>query len=182
LRGDFGGATARRGRFRDYLKTSLRHLVVDYRRRQSRTPVSLSQDVAAAEVLPGAPADETGFDQAWRTELMDCAWRHLAELETSSGQPWHAVLRLRVERPEATSAELAQALSERRGRAISEANLRKLLQRAREAFCDRLVAEVSGYVDSPERDAVEIELVDLELHEWCKSALDRRFGPAKPRT
>jgi RNA polymerase sigma-70 factor (ECF subfamily) len=181
LRGDFGGVTARRGRFRDYLKTSLRNLVVDYRRRQVRTPVSLSQDVAAAEVLPGAPADETGFDEAWRTELMDCAWRHLAELEASSGQPWHAVLRLRVERPEATSAELAEALSQRHGRAISDANLRKLLQRAREAFCDRLVAEVSGYVDVPERDAVEVELVDLGLHEWCKPALDRRFGPAKPK-
>jgi len=176
LRGDFGGATARRGRFRDYLKTSLRHLVVDYRRKQSRSPFAAAIDVAAAELLPGTSADETGFDQAWRDELLDCAWRHLAQLEANSGQPWHAVLRLRVDRQEANSAELAEALSHRYGRTISEANLRKLLQRAREAFCDRLVAEVSGYVDSPERDAVEAELVELGLHEWCKPALDRRFG------
>jgi RNA polymerase sigma factor (sigma-70 family) len=181
LRGDFGGATARRGRFRDYLKTSLRNLVVDYRRREGRSPISLAHDVEAAEVLPGTPADETGFDQAWRDELMDCAWRHLAEFENGSGQPWHTVLRMRVDRPEATSTELAGELSRRQGRAISEANVRKLLQRAREAFCDRLVAEVSGYVDSPEREAVEWELVDLGLHEWCKSALDRRFGPSTAR-
>jgi hypothetical protein len=150
-------------------------LVIDYRRRQNRAPAPLELDVA--DVLAGTPAEETGFDQAWRENLLDCAWRHLAQLEANSGQPWHAVLRLRVERQEATSKELAEELSRSREREISDANVRKLLQRAREAFCDRLVAEVSGYVDAPSRDAVSQELVDLELYEWCKGALERRFGP-----
>src|SRR3954464_7283198 len=44
LRGDFRQADPRRGRFRDYLKTALFHLVIDYQRRQRSHPGPLPPD------------------------------------------------------------------------------------------------------------------------------------------
>src|SRR5262245_9747901 len=56
LRGRFRHADPARGRFRDYVKSALFHLVHDYRRRQAREPVPQPpQD----ESGPPAPPDDT---------------------------------------------------------------------------------------------------------------------------
>ena len=46
LRGGFRGADRARGRFRDYLKGVLAHLVVDYHRARQRQPLALPQNFA----------------------------------------------------------------------------------------------------------------------------------------
>src|SRR6516162_7103932 len=44
LRGDFRRADPQRGRFRDFVKTALRHLARDHWRKQGRAPVPLPSD------------------------------------------------------------------------------------------------------------------------------------------
>src|SRR5262245_58730898 len=44
LRGDFRHAHPQKGRFRDYLRTSLAHLIKGHRRRSARQPESLATD------------------------------------------------------------------------------------------------------------------------------------------
>src|SRR5690242_54719 len=51
VRGDFKRADPERGRFRDFVKTALYHLIVDYHRRRQGQPHSLPGDSAA---LPAA--------------------------------------------------------------------------------------------------------------------------------
>ena len=57
------------------------------------------------------------------------AWVALLGLEVRTGQPYHTVLRLRVEHPELHSPELAERLSAQLGRSISAGGLRQALQR-----------------------------------------------------
>src|SRR5437870_4779704 len=59
VRGRFRNADPKRGRFRDYVKTSLFHLVDDYRRRQARAPrpVSLENNEPADTTSPTEDAD-----------------------------------------------------------------------------------------------------------------------------
>src|SRR5437667_8006563 len=58
IRGSFRNADPGRGRFRDYVKTSLFNLVHDYRRRQGKEPRPLSAD----GVDPPAPDDSSEQD------------------------------------------------------------------------------------------------------------------------
>lgn len=45
VRGDFRAANPQRGRFRDFVKRSLRNLFIDYFRRKNKTPKALSIDL-----------------------------------------------------------------------------------------------------------------------------------------
>src|SRR5881397_2852808 len=74
VRGDYRRASPDRGRFRDFLKTSLYHLVVDHHRARQRRPAPLAGDgPAAAEPSP----PEAEFAAAWRAQLLNRAWEAL---------------------------------------------------------------------------------------------------------
>ena len=57
LRGDFRRADAGCGRFRDYLKAALIHLVTDYHREQRARPRPLPPDIAERAVAPDEGAE-----------------------------------------------------------------------------------------------------------------------------
>lgn len=172
VRGDFENAAPCRGRFRDYLKTSLRHLVTDHRRRVGRRPAS---EALSGVAEPAAASDDEEFDAAWRDELLARAWRHLESHEKASGEPWFTTLRIRVKQPKLTSSELAEEVGRQCGRIRSDTAIRKVLERSRKLFSELLLAEVAEGLESPSRDAVEQELIDVGLHDWCRAALDRRY-------
>ncbi len=166
VRGRFEKATPERGRFRDYVKTSLFHLVDDYRREQARVPrpVPFESEPAAAENPSEA---EQSFIASWRQELLERCWEALAEVERTTGKPYHAVLRLRVAHSELTSTEQALRLSEQLGRPISSAGVRQLLHRAREQFAKLLLEETARSLGTSDRDQVDQELGDLDLLKYC---------------
>jgi RNA polymerase sigma-70 factor (ECF subfamily) len=169
FRGDFRHADPQRGRFRDFVKTALFHLIVDYKRQ--RRPLSMgSAEPPAAE--SGCDADRE-FLASWREQLMDRTWLALAEVERQSGQPCHSVLRCRAEQPELSSAELAARLGARLGKTLSVPALRQALYRAREKFAELLVDEVAQSLENPNREELENELSDLGLLSYCQSALAR---------
>ena len=163
LRGDFRHADPGRGRFRDYLRTALSHLVTDYQRAKKHAPGPLA-------VEPAAPEDaDTTFHTAWREELTERTWQRLAG-EQPTG---HAVLRLRVEEPELTSAQMAERLTEKLGRAQTAEGVRKALQRAHERFAEVLLDEVAATLEKPTVAELEAELQELGLTRYCRTALAR---------
>jgi RNA polymerase sigma-70 factor (ECF subfamily) len=171
--GAFRGADPLRGRFRDYVKTAVIRLVTDYRRRQGRDGAKLEDRDVASAADEISEQESLAFDENWRAEILERTWNDLLEYERTTGAPYHQALRLRAALTEASSEELAAALTQKINKQVSPEAYRKLLQRARQKFAERLLDIVAETVDG-DPDALEDELVKLKLLSYCKSALDAR--------
>jgi RNA polymerase sigma-70 factor (ECF subfamily) len=176
MRGDFKNADPQRGRFRDFLKTAVRHLAIDHfnaqKKERQKGPVPLPTD--GFEPPAREDGDDSAFVQSWREELMAQAWEALHRFEEQSGTPHYTVLRYKTEHPEARSAQMAAVLGPRLGKTFTEATMRQMLHRAREKFAALLLDEVIRSLQTAETDRVEQELVELRLLEYCKPALRQR--------
>jgi DNA-directed RNA polymerase specialized sigma24 family protein len=175
LKGAARGADPQRGRFRDYVKGVLQHLIANHFRKGKRRPGHLPTEFPelADGVTSGERGEET-FAVCWREELLGRAWQALAALEANSGQPYHTVLKHRADFAEQSSEDMAAALSERLGRPLNAPAVRKALQRAREKFADALLADLTASLRGAAPDALEQELIELRLYEYCKPALERK--------
>jgi DNA-directed RNA polymerase specialized sigma24 family protein len=169
LQGAFRRADPGRGRFRDYLKTALIHLVDDYHRAQRSRPRPLPADVPAS-IEPSGPESAVDFLDTWRTELLDRTWKALA-----AAQPmYHAVLLFRVENPDVPSPQMAEQLAARLGTPMRPDQVRKALQRSHARFAELLVDEVAASLGNPSRDELADEVRALDLLKYCRVALERR--------
>lgn len=171
LRGDFRRADPERGRFRDFVKTAVFHLIVDHQKR--RRPQPLEGDEPASAPSPAAEAEQA-FLQSWREELLEHAWQGLADLERRTGQPCYTLLRFRADQPLLSSEEMAEQMGAQLGKTFTVASLRQALYRAREKFTDLLLAQVKQSLQEPTDENLEQELIDLGLLAYCRPALDRR--------
>lgn len=175
VKGYFRRASPERGRFRDYVKMSLSNLITDYRKRQYGRPDSLpegSLGPATAESVQHVSDEE--FLARWREELLNRTWEALAEVETRTGSLFHTVLRYRASHADATSEQMAAALSQQLGKSLSAPSIRQTLHRARDKFADLLLEEVAQSLETEDIDRVEEELIELNLLPYCKTALQRR--------
>jgi RNA polymerase sigma-70 factor (ECF subfamily) len=173
IQGGFRNADPDKGRFRDLLKSALFHLMVDYHKKKKRQLPLVSPDAPE----PAASAESTldsdrQFLTQWRQALLAKAWEALAEEERKTGRPMHTVLHYRAANPEMRSAQMAVELSGRLKEQLTADWVRKWLHKAREKFAQFLLAEVAGSLHDASPDALEQELIDLELYQYCKSALD----------
>jgi RNA polymerase sigma-70 factor (ECF subfamily) len=176
VQGRFRLADPGRGRFRDYVKTALFHLVDNHRAKQGRGPrgVPLEQAEPPAAADGGPEEQDAAFVLSWRKELLARAWKALARVQEESGQPCCDVLRLRVEQPDLQSPQMARELSERLGQPFTPAGVRQILHRAREKFADLLLEETRRSLGPDAQDRVEDELADLGLLKYCQTAMRRR--------
>ena len=183
VRGDFGNADPQRGQFRAFVKTVVYRLIVDYQRRSKKrsleTPMHSNIPDLEARAPEASDADDALFRTSWRDELLARCWQRLAEDERTSGKPYHSVLRYRVGHPELRSPELAAGLSEELGKPINAGGVRVLVHRSRELFGELLLDEVSESLSGGSLDEAEQELIDLDLHEYCRPALEKRREQAK---
>jgi RNA polymerase sigma-70 factor (ECF subfamily) len=179
VRGDFGGADPQRGRFRAFVKTIVYRLIVDYQRRRKRQFREGPMHSNLAEPADGCDAagdEDAAFQASWRDELLARSWQRLKDEEGQSGKPHYTVLRYRVDHPDLHSPELAAGLTEKLGKSVNAGAARVLLHRARDAFAELLLDEVVQSLADNSVDAAEEELIELELLEYCRPALDRRRG------
>ena len=173
--GNLRGADPERGRFRNFVKGTLFHLIADYRRQQRHWP----QPLPAAEVVSADLEDNDAdrkFVESWCDELLARAWAALGAIEAQTGQPYHAVLRFRADHPGMRSPQLAEQLTIRLGRPFTPSGVRQILHRAREKFAALLLDEVSHSLEDPTTEKLEEELVELGLLDYCRPALARRLS------
>ncbi len=175
LHGDLRGADPGRGRFRDFVKGVLFHLIAAYHRRKQTGPRQLVEGMPepAVEPDPMDQADEE-FLASWRQELLAKAWTALEQAERSSGRPLYTVLRFRADHPDLPSPRLAEELSARLGKPLSAAGVRQTLHRAREQFGSLLLDAVRESLEKGDPERVEEELIELGLLEYCRPALERK--------
>jgi DNA-directed RNA polymerase specialized sigma24 family protein len=175
LHGDLRGADRDRGRFRDFVKGVLFHMVADYHLKKKKFAGISSSDLSE----PGAECSvmaerEEAFRVSWRDEMLARSWAALQADEKSNGQPFYTVLRFRADHADMPSAQMAEQLSGPLGKSLTAAGVRKTLERARDRFADLLLDEIAQAIDTPSRDRLEEELIDLGLLEYCRDALQRR--------
>jgi DNA-directed RNA polymerase specialized sigma24 family protein len=178
LRGDFQRADPARGRFRDFVKAALRHLVIDYwRQREKERHAPLPPEGPPPAQAPPAVDDlDKVFLEKWREELMARTWQALRDVQEKTGHPYHTVLRFKAEHPEIRSAEAAERLGPVQGKPMTADGFRQSLHRAREKFAGLLVDEVARSLQTPTADEVEQELIELDLLDYCRAALEHRRG------
>ena len=182
VKGGYRNATPERGRFRDYVKRSLGHLVADYFRRKKRNkPAGDAVALEAAGEVADADSDrltdiDATFTESCREELLERCWNALELVEATTGQALYSVLKFRAESPDANSQEMAESLTTRlkRERPLTAPGVRKMLQLAREKFASLLLYEVSQMIGSDSLDDLEAELIDLGLKRYCHTALTSR--------
>jgi RNA polymerase sigma-70 factor (ECF subfamily) len=181
VRGDFKHVDAQRGRFRDYVKTSVYHLLVNHYRSAQTQPCSLPADSALLPIVePQVLKNENEFVSRWREELLERVWESLEAFEKREGALYYTVLCWRAENTDAQAPELAESLSRQIKRPFTDVGIRQTLHRARERFADFLLDEVARSLETNNPEQVEQELIDLNLLGYCGPALDR--WKAKHRT
>jgi RNA polymerase sigma-70 factor (ECF subfamily) len=174
LKGELRGAIPEHGRFRNFVKGTLFHLIADYRKQQQRWPGPLPGDGSAlAANLQDADSDRS-FTESWCDHLLARAWAALAKIEAGTGQPCYAVLRFRADHPEMRAPQLAEELTGRLGKTFKAAGVRQILHRARGKFAALLLDEVANSVKSPTAEQVMEELAELGLLDYCQPALEQR--------
>jgi len=177
LNGNFRNADPQRGRFRDYVKTILYHLVTNYHRQHQRQFQRLAPDHPEPAVEPVSLVErDPEFLASWRDDLLARCWTALAEAEKHAGTPLYTVLRFHADHPTLRSPQMAEQLSAQLGKPLTAANLRQLVHRARGKFADLLVEEVAHSLGNPTDEQLEQEFQELGLLEHCRPALERRSG------
>ncbi|MCC7419494.1 MAG: sigma-70 family RNA polymerase sigma factor [Planctomycetaceae bacterium] len=151
------------GRFRHYLKSTLRNLVLNvYRER----PVP-SLDAACVEpALLDEAASERELESILRDECIRNAMQRMAEEDERQGTCLHAVMRIRTQAPTAGYHELAIVASEKLGRPVDAAWLRKRVHFARERLRECIRGEIAATVGVPTAEAIDDELATLGLHQY----------------
>jgi RNA polymerase sigma-70 factor (ECF subfamily) len=172
VHGELRRADPRRGRFRNYVKGTLFHLVADYRKQRREWPAALPGDgsdlVEEKEEAESYPL----FEESWCDELLSRAWTMLSQTDPGS----YAMLRFRADHPEMRSPQMAEAFGGQLGRRFTPAGVRQAIHRAREKFADLLVDEVSQSLGNPTPEELDDELVEVGLLGYCRTAAERRHG------
>jgi RNA polymerase sigma-70 factor (ECF subfamily) len=174
LRGDFKNANPQRGRFRDFVKTSVFHLIVDHQKRKQKQAAPLPSEVGDRAASPAGTVSEEEFLASWREELLDRTWLALQAFEQETAQPYYTVLRFRTDQPMLSSEAMAEQIGTRLGKTYKVDAFRQTLHRAREKFADLLLEEVEQSLEHVGRERLDEELADLGLLTYCRGALERR--------
>lgn len=180
IQGGFRHARQDRGRFRDYLKGAIRRLIATYFRRKGRDPLNGMRDLDlgddATPVDSGGENLEQSLNRSCREELLARAWEALRLDSLREDNFYYDILQLRTRHPHLPSQELASELAASVGlnKPLSASAARKTLQRSRMRFSELLLTEVAAMCGSLELDEIEAELLNLELHAYCRSSIRRR--------
>lgn len=148
-----------RGRFRDYLKASIRNAALTRLRKKSVPQATEAQIESLA-----AEDGESGWVDEWRSTTLEQALERLEDHERLAPEGrLHTVITLATEQPNADSATLARLVLERTGRPMTAEGFRKQLSRARVRLAELLVDEVRRTLEDPTPEQIDAELADLGL-------------------
>ncbi len=168
------GANPEKGRFRNYLMTSLRNMVNDhYREEARRRHAPLPEHLADGG--PAQEKDDSDFPPLFAQELLNQTWKALQD-SCGEGQLHYTVLRFQSDHPEMQGPQIAEELSRRLGVTLTHDGVRQTLKRARDRFAGLLLEEVERSLNGPGLDELEQELIELNLLPYCKRALEKRWS------
>jgi hypothetical protein len=164
-RGDFKHVRPEKGRFRDYVKVSVRRMVWEHWRKAQHDAIHEPLKPEVVGVCFSDPDDE--YDRALKTVLIDRSWAEMAKKCGNDQPSLYEVLRRKVESPERKSATLAVELTAEFGKSFTAVNVRQMIHRAREQFSIALREQVAALQSGSDVTAIDEELADLGLLAYC---------------
>lgn len=170
-----------KGRFRDYLKVSVRNAALNYlRKRRSYKEVELQR---VSEEVRGER--KSNLDRLWSTHwqkcLLDRAWQALKNCENQFAEAsYYKVLYLCTAFPSEDSTSLAARASKLFRKPVRPESYRRLLSRARRRFAELLLAELVQTLDAPNPENIEDELNDLGLMACVRKFLPEDWQSSLP--
>ncbi len=172
MKGDFGGADPKRGRFRDLLKTAVRNMVHNHWDKSNRRKTT----DAELDTI-GQPNDDSNWDHEWQSQVLALAWAGMKEFERKNPtNPAFTLLQLRTKFPDDTSDELAKRLSTATKTTVRADTCRQMLRRARLRFAEILVTELGIGLADPSPARVAEELAALGLLEYVKDFMPENWA------
>jgi RNA polymerase sigma factor (sigma-70 family) len=154
-----------KGRFRDYVRTILRRIIIDHFRIRKLQPLPPCD-------LPDPSSPDEGFDHVWREVVIKRVLARLETYEVSTAKNRYAtVLNLRLEQPDASIEQLTELLTVKIGTRVTTEAFRKTLERARAKFLELMIKELKETIHPAQPDDIEAEIYDLGLGHWY-----RRYG------
>ena len=165
VRGDFKNASPNRGRFRDYLKVSLRNLVNDF----FRTNIAESELIGLPKIEERAlriQSLDADFVEQWRQQVLSITWNALKEFEYGKNSQYYSILYLRTEHPTSSSEELAVLFEQETGNEVTANWVRQTLRRARLKFAELLTNEIARTLKSSSKSDINDELAELGLKKY----------------
>lgn len=179
IRGDFGSADPKHGRFRHFVKKVIYHLVIDYHRSQGKDDRKQGLSEEPYDDRPSATSEsDAEFKRLWREGLLNHAWSQLKAHQKQRGGIYYTVLRTRANHPDRNSTELLDLIESETGNRPEKSSLRVTIHRARQRFADYLLEAVIGSLDDARREKLEEELeqelIELDLKRYCADAMERR--------
>jgi hypothetical protein len=109
------------------------------------------------------------FLQSWREELLASTWKALSKANPT----YHEALRLRIDQPEMSSAQLAERLTSQSGEPRTAAWVRQTLRRAHDKYAVLLLEAVAQSLPVVTAATLRQELHDLDVLKYCEAALER---------
>ncbi len=169
--GKFQSADPSRGRFRSFVKTCIIHLMYEHRRRGKRRREEHVGDNEFPGDREATQQQDEEFTQVWREQVLERCWDALRDMDKKRNRDYYEVLRFRVDHPALRSNELAEALTQQLGRPVTAGGVRVTLHRAREAFAQILISDIRESLADSSFDNLEAELIELDLHKYCREEL-----------
>lgn len=163
-----------RGRFRDYLKMTLRNMVTDYWRgvqRSRRFSGEQFEDRLLEVPDPTSIDDAISVQEGELESLLERSFERLRAIPQTARPTFYEVLIHVTRNPDQSSETAATALSLdlNLSKPINGASLRQTLRRARERFQELLLEELK-IPDGPKRkERVQERLEALGIREFFKS-------------
>jgi hypothetical protein len=159
-----------RGRFRDYLKVTLRNAVRDCARGKARCRERLWADLAQLPDVEYQPGGADPWVELYAADLLALVRKALAaEDDPVLNTVIEALLELGEE---LSSVELAKRLEACTRKPCSEENARKTKERARRRLAKALLNEVRSVIETPTDDNVVAELRELGLYRYVEKYWD----------
>lgn len=156
-------ANPEKGRFRDYLRSVLQRMIVDFQREQQKQQKHRRELADHASPEATDDRDDETFRQVWVDELLNLTWQELEDRERAGGQPYYSLLLYKAQNPQKRSEALASHFTQTLGRPFTAANVRQLLHRGQELLNDLMILEIVRSLQQRLGDAVSAERIEEEL-------------------
>ena len=189
LSGSFDGFSPDKGRFRDYLKASLRNQV---RRsyNHAKHPVPIPDDHDAEDVNAIAPVEAAlkEFDTMEGEQIKQLVDNDMRDEEEQGLNHYHSLLRFAIEHQQKRVSEFAETggkakipvktlvefLSKRDGQDVTLDTAKQRMFRAKTTFAAKIISEIGVRIGDSSEDAIREAAQELGLSVYIEAELSRR--------